>query len=41
LFVHVRSVANRDILKGGDRVGFEIIDDQRSGRPRADKVRVL
>lgn len=41
IFVHIRSVANRDVLKGGDRVAFEMTDDPKTNRPRADKVRVL
>ena len=41
VFVHVRALLNRDELKVGEKVSFEIVDDERSGKPRADKVRVL
>lgn len=41
VFVHVRDLANRDELKPGDKVSFEIIEDPRRGKPRADRVRVL
>jgi cold shock protein len=41
IFVHIRSVANRDVLKGGDRVAIEMVDDPKTHTPRADRVRVL
>lgn len=41
LFVHIRDVANRDLLKGGERVEFDIIIDERNNKPRASRVRVL
>lgn len=41
LFVHARHISNREYLKAGQRVSFEVVDDERSGRPRADRVRVI
>jgi CspA family cold shock protein len=41
VFVHVRDIANADKLNQGQRVSFEIVTDDRRGKPRADKVRVL
>lgn len=41
VFVHITNVINADELQPGDRVSFEITTDKRSGKPRADKVRVI
>jgi cold shock protein len=41
VFVHVRDIANADKLNQGQRVSFEIVTDDRRGKPRADKVRVI
>jgi CspA family cold shock protein len=41
VFVHARDIANADKLNQGQRVSFEIVTDDRRGKPRADKVRVL
>jgi cold shock protein len=41
IFVHVRDITNRDKLTQGERVSFEAIMDDRRGKPRAEKVRVL
>ena len=43
VFFHDSSVMNADELtKGqGQRVEFEIVTDERRGKPRADRVRVI
>jgi cold shock CspA family protein len=41
IFVHASHLANREYLKTGERVSFEIITDDRRGKPRADRVRVI
>ncbi len=41
VFVHRRDIANAITLQQGTRVSFEIIMDERRGKPRADGVRVL
>jgi CspA family cold shock protein len=41
VFVHVRDISNRDTLRIGERVEFEVVTDERRGKPRADKVRVI
>jgi CspA family cold shock protein len=41
VFVHVRDIANADKLNQGQRVSFEIVADDRRGKPRADRVRVI
>ena len=41
MFVHGSSLINADELTKGQRVEFEIVNDDRRGKPRADKVRVL
>lgn len=41
VFVHARHIMNRDVLKTGDRVSFEVVVDDRRGKPRADNVRVV
>jgi cold shock CspA family protein len=41
VFVHVRDIANADKLKQGQRVTFEVVIDDRYGKPRAHKVRAL
>ena len=41
VFVHARDIANADKLNQGQRVSFEIIMDDKRGKPRADRVRVI
>jgi len=41
VFVHSSSLLNADELKKDQRVEFEIVTDDRRGKPRADKVRVI
>ena len=41
VFVHARDIANADKLNQGQRVSFEIIMDDKRGKQRADRVRVL
>jgi CspA family cold shock protein len=41
VFVHARDIANADKLSQGQRVSFEVITDERRGKPRADRVRVI
>jgi cold shock CspA family protein len=38
--VHVSHIANADILKKDQSVSFEFVTDARTGKPRADRVRV-
>jgi cold shock CspA family protein len=39
--VHASHISNRDALKTGDRVSFELVTDAGRRKPRADRVRVL
>jgi CspA family cold shock protein len=41
VFMHANYLANVDTLKKDQRVSFEVVNDDRRGKPRADKVRVL
>lgn len=41
VFVHVSHVANSAPLRKDQRVSFEIVNDERRGKPRADRVRVI
>ena len=41
IFVHACDIANADVLTQGQRVLFEVVTDDRSGKPRADRVRVI
>jgi CspA family cold shock protein len=41
LFVHANYLVNADLLKKDQRVSFEVVNDDRRGKPRADKVRVI
>jgi CspA family cold shock protein len=41
VFVHGNYLVNADELKRDQRVSFEIITDERNGKLRADKVRVI
>jgi CspA family cold shock protein len=41
VFVHARDIANADKLNQGQRVSFEIIMDEKRGKQRADRVRVI
>ena len=40
VFVHRRYLTNADALKKDDAVSYEVVDDDRRGKPRADRVRV-
>jgi CspA family cold shock protein len=41
VFVHSRDISNADMLRADQRVSFEIVMDDRRGKPRANIVRVL
>jgi cold shock protein len=41
IFVHVSHIANADTLKKDQSVSFEYASDARTGKQRADRVRVL
>jgi CspA family cold shock protein len=41
VFVHANYIVNADLLKKDQRVSFEIVMDDRRGKPRADRVRVI
>ena len=41
VFVHANYLVNADALRKDQRVSFEVVNDDRRGKPRADKVRVL
>jgi CspA family cold shock protein len=41
VFVHANYLTNADFLKKDQRVSFEVVNDDRRGKPRADKVRVI
>jgi cold shock protein len=41
VFVHANNLVNADALKKDWRVSFEIVTDDRRGKPRADRVRVI
>jgi CspA family cold shock protein len=41
IFVHARDIANADKLNQGQRVSFEIVTDEKRGKLRADRVRVI
>jgi cold shock CspA family protein len=41
VFVHANHLVNADFLRKDQRVSFEIINDERRGKPRADRVRAL
>jgi cold shock protein len=41
VFVHANHLVNTDLLKKDQRVSFEVVNDDRRGKPRADKVRVM
>ena len=41
VFVHANYLVNSDFLRKDQRVSFEVVNDDRRGKPRADKVRVL
>ncbi len=40
VFVHRRYLTNADVLKKNQAVSYEVVDDSRRGKPRADQVRV-
>jgi cold shock CspA family protein len=41
VFVHANYLVNVDLLRKDQRVSFEVVNDDRRGKPGADKVRVL
>ncbi|SRR5258706_15342257 len=41
VFVHANHITNADVLTKDQRVSFEIVNDDRRGKVRADRVRVL
>jgi CspA family cold shock protein len=41
VFVHARDIANADKLNQGQRVSFETVTDEKRGKLRADRVRVI
>jgi cold shock protein len=41
IFVHARNITNADKLNQGQRVSFEILMDEKRGKSRADRVRVI
>jgi cold shock protein len=41
VFVHANYLTNADFLRKDQRVSFEVVTDDRRGKPRADRVRVL
>ena len=41
VFAHANHLVNADFLRKDQRVSYEIVTDERRGKPRADKVRVL
>ena len=41
VFVHANYLVNADFLRKDQKVSFEVVNDDRHGKPRADKVRVI
>jgi cold shock protein len=41
VFVHANYVVNADALKKDQRVSFDVVNDDRRGKPRADNVRII
>jgi cold shock CspA family protein len=41
VFVLARDIVNADVLKQGQRVMFETVMDEKRGKQRADRVRVI
>ena len=41
IFVHVSHIENADALERDQSVSFEFATDARTGKPRADRVRVI
>ena len=41
VFVHANYIVNADFLRKDQKVSFEVVNDDRHGKPRADKVRVI
>jgi CspA family cold shock protein len=41
VFVHANHLVNAEFLRKDQRVSFEIVNDERRGKPRADQVRAL
>jgi cold shock CspA family protein len=41
VFVHANHLVNADFLQKNQRVSFEVVNDERRGKPRADQVRIV
>jgi CspA family cold shock protein len=41
VFVHAKDLLNRSTLERGEKVEFEVVTDERRGKPRASRVRVI
>jgi CspA family cold shock protein len=41
VFVHANHLVNAEALKKDWKISFDLVQDERRGKPRADKVRVL
>ena len=41
VFVHANYLVNADFLRKDQKVSFEVVNDDRRGKPRADRVRVI
>ena len=41
VFVHANYIVNADFLRKDQRVSFEVVSDDRRGKPRADRVMVV
>jgi CspA family cold shock protein len=41
VFVHANYLVNADFLRKDQKVSFKVVNDDRRGKPRADRVRVI
>ncbi len=41
IFIHKRDIMNSAPLRAGQKVSFEIVDDERRGKPRASNARII
>ena len=41
VFVHANYIVNADFLRKDQKVSFEVVNDDRRGKQRADRVRVI
>jgi CspA family cold shock protein len=41
VFVHANHLVNAELLQKNQRVSFEVVNDERRGKPRADQVRAI